>query len=155
MTAKTKIAEKFKIVLRADGLCGALRWLNDRVPYRFTAIFSFEGDTLHNICLIDKENPKVSNCSDQPILQSYCMYIHRSGLVFSVEDSLLDSRVHSHPKRRSVQCYYGIPLFGPTGKVSGTLCHFDSMPVRVTEEVATALDDLATLIAEAVFKNEN
>ena len=34
----------------------------------------------------------------------------------------------------------------------GTVCHFDSMPVRVTEDVATVLDDLAPLITEAAFK---
>jgi hypothetical protein len=30
-------------------------------------------------------------------------------------------------------------------------CHFDSMHVPVTEEVAAALDDVATLISEAAF----
>jgi len=33
----------------------------------------------------------------------------------------------------------------------GTVCHFDSMPMHVTEEVAIALDDLASFIAEAAF----
>jgi hypothetical protein len=33
----------------------------------------------------------------------------------------------------------------------GTVCHFDGMHVRVTEEVATALDDVAPLISEAAF----
>jgi hypothetical protein len=33
----------------------------------------------------------------------------------------------------------------------GTVCHFDSMPVQVTQEVATALDDFAALIFEAAF----
>ena len=140
------------MVLLADGLSGAMRWLNERVPYRFTAIFSFEGDVLHNICLIDKQNPSVPKLSDQPISQSYCMYIQASGRDFTVEDSMRDGRVESHAKRRNVQCYYGIPLFDPTGKMVGTVCHFDSMPIRVTEEIATVLDDLAPLIAEAAFK---
>jgi hypothetical protein len=61
-------------------------------------------------------------------------------------------RVAGHPKRLNVQCYYGIPLFGSTGEVLGTVCHFDNMPVRVTEDVATVLDDLAPSIAEAAFK---
>jgi hypothetical protein len=56
-----------------------------------------------------------------------------------------------HPKRENVQCYYGIPLFDAKGKILGTVCHFDGTPVRVTEEVALALDDLAPLIAEAAF----
>jgi hypothetical protein len=50
-----------------------------------------------------------------------------------------------------VQCYYGIPLFGSEGKILGTVCHFDNTPVRATDDVATVLDDLAPLIAEAAF----
>lgn len=147
----TGIAEKFKTTLKADGLGAAMRWLNDRVPYRYTAIFALEGEMLRNICLIDKDNSNITHCSDQPITESYCMYIYRSRERFSVEQALLDKRVEEHPKRRSVQCYYGIPLFGSKGEMLGTVCHFDSMPLRVTEEIAEALDDLAPLIAEAAF----
>src|ERR1700680_3834492 len=146
------IAGEFKTVLKAHGLWAAMRWLNDRVPYRFTAIFAFDADMLRNICMVDKENEKITNCYDQPITESYCMYIYRSAQRFSVEEASRDMRVAAHPKRRNVQCYYGIPLFGSTGEMLGTVCHFDSMPVRVTEDVATVLDDLAPLIAEAAFK---
>lgn len=145
------IAGKFKIALEADGLWAAMRWLNDRVPYRFTAIFAFDGDMLRNICLIDKENQNITNCSDQPITESYCMYVHHSGEPFGVEEASRDRRVAVHPKRQNVQSYYGIPLFGSKGEMLGTVCHFDSIPVRVTDEVATALDDLAALIADAAF----
>jgi hypothetical protein len=147
----TAIAEKFKTTLKADGLEAAMRWLNDRVPYRYTAIFAFDGEMLRNICLIDKDNSKITNCSDQTITESYCMYIRRSRERFTVEHALLDKRVEEHPKRRSVQCYYRIPLFGTKGQMLGTVCHFDSMPVRVTEEIAEALDDLAPSIVEAAF----
>lgn len=84
-------------------------------------------------------------------LHNYCMYIHRSGEPFGVDEASLDERVALHPKRQSVQCYCGIPLFGSKGKILGTVCHFDSMPVRVTEDVATVLDDLAPLIVAAAF----
>lgn len=139
------------MTLEADGLWGAMRWFNDRVPYRFTAIFAFDGDMLRRICLIDKQNHGITKCSDQPITASYCLQVPRSGERFSVEEASLDRRVAGHPKRQNVRCYYGIPLFDSKGKMLGTVCHFDSMPVRVTEEVATALDDLAPLIADAAF----
>jgi GAF domain-containing protein len=145
------IAENFKTTLKADGLGAAMRWLNDRVPYRYTAIFAFDGEMLRNICLVDKDNSNITHCSDQPITESYCMYIHRSHERFNVEHALQDERVEGHPKQQSFQCYYGIPLFGSKGKMLGTVCHFDNMPVRVTEEIAEALDDLAPLIAEAAF----
>lgn len=145
------LVEIFKTTMKADGLCAAMRCLNDRVPYRFTAIFAFEGDMLRNICLVDKENSDITHCGDQPVTDSYCIYIHRSGERFSVDDAMRDGRVEGHPKRSSYQCYYGIPLFGANGKLRGTVCHFDSAPVRVTGDVVTALDDLAPCIAAAAF----
>src|ERR1700685_1928715 len=106
----SNILAEFNTTLQADGLRAAMRWLNDRVPYRFTAIFAFDGDMLRNVCLIDKENKSISTCSDQSITESYCMYVHRSHKRFSVQETLLDSRVATHPKRTTVQCYYGITL---------------------------------------------
>lgn len=146
------LGEKFKTTIKADGLWAAMRWLNDKVPYRYTAIFAFEGDTLRNLCLVDKENANITRCADQPITDSYCIYIHRSGERFSVEESLLDGRVEAHPKRRGYQCYYGLPLFGSDGKLLGTVCHFNITPIHVTDEVVTDLDNLAPTIAEAAFR---
>jgi GAF domain-containing protein len=147
----TETIKRFEATLRADGLLAAMRWLNGQVPYRYSAVFGFDGDRLHNICLIDKENPHISKCPDQPITDSYCMYIQRSGDRFSVETALKDARVEGHPKQRSFQCYYGIPLYGPNGQMLGTVCHFDGLPVRVTEEIASALDEVGPLIADAAF----
>ena len=113
----SSIAGKFKMTLEADGLWAAMRWLNDRVPYRFTAIFAFDRDMLRNICMIDKQNQNITKCSDQPITESYCLYVRRSGERFSVEEAPLDGRVAGHPKRQSFQCYYGIPLFSSKGKM--------------------------------------
>jgi GAF domain-containing protein len=128
-----------------------MRWLNAQIPYRYTAIFAFDGDLLRNVCLVDKEDPAVARCEDQPITNSYCIYIHRSRERFSVEDAASDERVQDHPKLRSYQCYYGVPLFGSDGKLVGTVCHFDVSPRRVTAGVVSALDDLAPFIALAVF----
>ena len=116
------LAEKFKATIKAAGLWAAMRWPNDGVPYRFTAFFAFDGDMLRNICLVDKENASITRCADQPITDSYCIYIHRTGERFSVEEAMRDSRVEGHPKRRSYPCYYGIPLSGPrqTRRPSGS-----------------------------------
>lgn len=145
------LADRFNAIIQADGLLGAMRWLNRRTPYRFTAIFAFQGEVLRNICLVDKEDSNVTHCPDQPIVDSYCIYIHRSGERFSVEDSLLDSRVEGHPKRPSFHCYYGIPLTGPDGHLLGTVCHFNSAPVPVTGDVVDSLDELAGVITDAAF----
>jgi GAF domain-containing protein len=150
----TAFAETFKATVLNEGLWAAMRWLNAGVSYRFTAIFAFEGDSLHNICLIDKEDPKITHCADQPILESYCTYIHRSRTRFGVENSIADVRVEGHPKRQNYQSYYGIPLVGADGKLLGTVCHFDRSPMPVSDAVATGLDDLAPLITEAAFSKK-
>ena len=143
--------ESFTKTLEVDGVVAALRWLNDRVAYRFTAIFAFEGDMLRNVCLVDKQNSETDHCSDQPITESYCIYIHRSGESFGVEHATIDARVAGHSKRRSYQCYYGIPLVDGGGRLRGTVCHFDPAPIHLTEDVVSILDDLAPLISQAVF----
>jgi GAF domain-containing protein len=140
--------EKFRETFQQEGLWTALRWLNEQAPYRFTAVFRFDRDMLRNVCLVDKQNAHVRRGPDQPITDSYCIYIHRTGERFCLEGSLTDSRVERHPKRRHYQCYYGVPLFDRDNRLIGTVCHFDTEPVKVTDSVVTTLDDLAELIAE-------
>jgi hypothetical protein len=144
-------ADRFRAAIVADGLWAAMRSLNAMSRYRFTAVFAFEGDLLRNLCLVDKEDKNVKTCADQPITESYCIFIQRSGERFSVEHALQDMRVDRHPKQRDYQCYYGIPLLGRNGKLLGTVCHFDKDAVPVSGDVVTALDDLAPVIAEAAF----
>jgi hypothetical protein len=55
------------MTLEADGLWAGLRWLNDRVPYGFTAIFAFDGDTLRNICLPVRTSLRRARCVSSQI----------------------------------------------------------------------------------------
>lgn len=144
-------AERFRATIAAEGLWAAMRSLNAVSLYRFTAVFAFEGDSLRNVCLVDKEDANIKTCADQSITESYCIFVQRSGKPFSVEHALQDERVNGHPKQPSYQCYYGIPLIGRDGKLLGTVCHFDKEAVPVSGDVVMALDDLAPVIAEAAF----
>jgi hypothetical protein len=144
-------AERFRATIAAEGLWAAMRSLNAISPYRFTAVFSFDGDLLRNLCLVDKEDANVKSCADQSITESYCIFVQRSRAPFSVERAMQDERVDGHPKQPSYQCYYGIPLVGRDGKLLGTVCHFDQETVPVSGDVVMALDDLAGVIAEAAF----
>ncbi len=145
------VVNTFKSHLRDSGLLSAMRWLNGTVPYRFSAIFGFDGDTLTNVCLVDKGDPAVTQCSSQPITESYCVYIQRSAKQFVVENSLNDDRVSAHPKQSSFHSYYGVPLFSESGKMLGTVCHFDFAAMRPTAAVAEILDELAPIIATSAF----
>jgi GAF domain-containing protein len=147
----TRSEERFRATIAAGGLWAAMRSLNAPSPYRFTAIFGFDGDLLRNVCLVDKEDSTVKSCADQPITESYCIFVQRSAKAFSVDYALRDNRVNGHPKQRSYQCYYGIPLVGLHGKLLGTVCHFDKEAAPVSGDVVMTLDDLAPVIAEAAF----
>lgn len=149
------LSQQFDAKLRSEGLWSAMRWVNAQVPYRFTAIFRFDGDMLRNVYLVDKLNPEITSCADQPIADSYCIYIRRASKTFSVEQALTDVRVADHPKRQSYQCYYGIPLFDRENRMLGTVCHFDTEPIRVTETVVSTLEVLGPSISEAAFQRSS
>jgi hypothetical protein len=44
------------------------------------------------------------------------------------------------------------PLIDSDGRLLGTVCHFNDVPVPLTDNVVTALDDLAPIIAKAAFQ---
>src|SRR5688572_1254076 len=88
-----KVLEQFKTALNPAELWDALRFLNASAPYRFSAIFRFDGDMLRSVCLVDKEDPSVRICEDLPIADSYCVYIHRTANSFAVEYAEGDRRV--------------------------------------------------------------
>lgn len=143
--------QQFRATLTEDGLWGAMRWLNSTVPYRYSAIFAFDGDTLKNVCLIDKATPSVRQCDSQPISDSYCVYIHRAPAAFALEDAAGDVRVDGHPKQQIFQSYYGVPLFDDRGELRGTVCHFDAETRPAPRDMAEILDDIAPHIAAAAF----
>lgn len=145
------LPSEFKAQIIGGGLWSALRCLNSGVPYRYSAVFAFDGDMLRNLCLVDKTDPSVTRCPDQPVIESYCLYVRRSEASFGVTEARVDSRVIGHPKREAFQSYYGVPLYGPGGKMIGTVCHFDTAPRDLTAEIAESLDGVAPLIAEAAF----
>ena len=145
------IASVFRSLVESKGLSAAMRQLNDDSPYRFSAVFAFDGDLLHNVCFIDKLNPAAGLCADQSIRDSYCVYVQRARERFAVEDARDDLRVTGHSKRDLFYCYYGVPLLGSDGELLGTACHFDERSIAVPAQVADALDSAAPFISEAAF----
>jgi GAF domain-containing protein len=144
----------FRQLLRTEGVRAALRFLNSISTHRFTALFRFEGDTLRNLHLIDRDNPQVERCPDLPVLKSYCVYVRDSAKPFLMDDSLHDERVEGHPKRKVVQSYCGVPLIDVDGTLFGTICHFDFKPIPFTQDEAFLLDEVAPLLIQAIRTTE-
>ena len=76
---------QFRRTLKSDGLWAGMRYLNRLSPYRYSAVFRFEGAMLRNVCLVDREESAVRNCPEMPVTESYCVYVRESGEEFGVE----------------------------------------------------------------------
>ena len=150
MSVHAKLLSRFREALEEGGLSRAMRFLNQSVAYRFSAVYVFSGGTLRNICLIDKLESEVSKSDDIPIEESYCVFIRRSAKPFSVNDSLNDPRVDGHSKQQIIHSYYGLPLMGAAGQLVGTVCHFDYDTRPLVEETVDFLDAVAPLIVDAL-----
>jgi GAF domain-containing protein len=150
MSVNAKLLFRFREALDEGGLPRAIRFLNQTVAYRFSAVYVFSGGTLRNICLVDKFESEVSKSDDIPVEESYCVFIRRTAKPFSVFDSLSDPRVDGHSKQQIIHSYYGLPLIGEAGQLLGTVCHFDYDTRPLAEETVDFLDAVAPLIVDAL-----
>jgi GAF domain-containing protein len=144
----------FREILEHAGIRPALQFLNSRSSHRFTALFRFEGGTLRNLHLIDRDDPTVERTPDQPVLESYCVYVRSTARAFRTEDSLSDPRIEGHPKQQRVRSYCGVPLVQEDGTLFGTLCHFDYDAILYSEEEVFLLDAAAPLLIKALLQTE-
>ena len=119
---------QFRLAFDTDGLYGALRYLNARTTFRYTAVYRLDGQMMRNIHLYDRrgENP-ISLC-EVPLGDSFCQFVMRdSG--FNTVNSANDARLLGHPYQGVMNSYFGLPLSRKPGTIYGTLCHFDVEPM--------------------------
>ncbi|MEP6992816.1 MAG: GAF domain-containing protein [bacterium] len=145
---------RFRAMLSEEGIRPALEFLNGISVHRFTAVFMFDGGTLRNLHLIDREDRSVERCPDLPVLDSYCLYVRDTARQFMTEHALKDARVDGHPKQKVVQSYCGYPLQDMRGELIGTICHFDYAPVPFDEQEVYLLEQVGPLLAEAISEME-
>ena len=68
-------------ILKLQGLNAALKFLNERVAHRFTAIYRLDKDDLQMVELIDKNNePATAPMPRVPFSQSFCEVAVRDGI---------------------------------------------------------------------------
>ena len=154
MPTRSEHQERFRTILGTLGVRAALRYLNGVSPHRFTALFRFEGGILRNLYLIDKLDPTVERCPDQPVLESYCVYVRDTGRTFLTGDAARDERVRGHPKQATVRSYCGVPLLAPDRGLIGTICHFDFDPVPFAAEDVFLLEEVEPHLVQAVLAGE-
>jgi GAF domain-containing protein len=147
----SEIVRTFERTLQEQGLFGALRYLNSTTEYRFTGIYRFEPDWVRSILLFDRGNPHLQVGKDVPFLDSYCMLTAQDGDACTIEDSQSDPRLLQHAARDSVLSYYAVHLMNPEGRSWGTLCHFDFIPRRVTDEMRQVFEAVRPAIQRALW----
>lgn len=139
---------QLRTVLLRDGIRAAVIFLNGLTAFRFTALYRFDQDTLHNLCFYDRENPTVESSPDIPVLASYCVFVRELKDKFATADSLRDERVRDHPKQRVVHAYCGVPLVDRMGNMFGTICHFNIEPTPTREADIELMEAMGQLIKE-------
>lgn len=129
-TATRQRQPSFRDILFRQGLHAALAFLNGRAGFRFTGVYRFDGATLRNVCLFDREAPQQHVGGDTPLAQTYCGITGAGGDCLQVVDGRIDARF-PWMQRDAVIAYCGLPVFEPRGEVIGTLCHFDVRACQV------------------------
>lgn len=146
----SKEVEEVQRLLDARGLHAALRYLNERTPYRFTGLYRFEGDTLRSVALFDRWSPETLTGADAPTGQTFCAIVRDAGDSLAVMDGRVDVRfpwMTANP----VACYCGVLLRDKQGAPAGTLCHFDLQRCEPPTSEFDLLRQLRELFAQFVI----
>ena len=134
--------EQFEEAMERGGVHGALEFLNARSPYRYTAIYRFEGEMVRNLYFFDRLGTASSDPSPVPMGDTFCQFVGAPG-TFSTGNSLEDSRLDEHPKREELKSYFGLPLSRNPGTLFGSLCHFDVLPQSIADDEIPFLESIA------------
>ena len=125
--------------------------LNARTRFRFTGLYRVEPPILRNLVLFDRENPQLRAGGVCCALDdTYCALVASGGAPFTTADAPNDPRLTAHAARTSVLSYVGVPVRGPSGRVEGTLCHFDARPRLAPAGEMAVLEAVAALLSDAL-----
>ena len=112
----------------------AMRFLNHRIPHRYTAIYHLEHGLMRAIYLYDKQNELVPEyLAVVPLEGSLCHLVINDG-VFRTDDSAHDHRLDGNRFQGVIGSYCGLPLLDNRSELFGTLCHFDLDNYILSEE---------------------
>jgi GAF domain-containing protein len=145
-----ELAVRIEEILADRGVQDALGWLNARTDHRFTGVYRLDPPLLRSVRLFDRENPLLEVGSDAPMSETYCSITGAGESPFVVADALEDPALEGHPARDATRSYCGVPLRDRSGRVIGTLCHFDLGPRPVPEAEIPVMETAAALLYAAL-----
>lgn len=139
---------EFRVAL-ADGLHAALRYLNSRTPHRYTGVYRYQGEMLHNVALFDPYEPEKQRGADIPMADAYCSNVGRNREPLEFADAKSDGRF-PYLAGSPVVSYSGVLISSPEGVPYGTLCHYDEQRCETRASDIPLLQAVAPLIYEAL-----
>lgn len=128
-------------LLANRGVVPALAMLNDRTPFRFTAIYKLNGEVMHAAHAFDRESEYRSWLKVVPLGKSFCQHAVEQG-EFVTSHASKDQRLASRPYAGMVESYYGRVLTKEGGAPYGTFIHFDLEPRSIPAEEIHFLRDV-------------
>jgi GAF domain-containing protein len=93
-------------------------------------VYVFDSKVLRNVALFDRWQPSSEKGANAPVDETFCAIVGRTDALLEVVDGRSDARF-PHMRANAVQSYCGAPIRDESGRVVGTLCHFDLMPCQV------------------------
>ncbi|MDI3381886.1 guanylate cyclase [Xenophilus aerolatus] len=145
--------DPLRTALQREGLAGGLRFLNARVPHRYTAAYRVHQDTLVNLDLFDKAGEvRPEFLASVPFEDSFCQFVLRDGQ-FRTECTAQDARLDGHRYQGVMGAYHGVPLVDDHGGLFGTLCHFDTAERTLSDEEFAFLQKAARLMSAVVTRH--
>ncbi|MEO5580640.1 MAG: GAF domain-containing protein [Gemmatimonadaceae bacterium] len=146
----TQVVEELERIVTSKGMHAGLEFLNRRSSHRFSGVYRFDVADLRNLYLYDRENPTLQLGTDQPLHETYCSIVGRTGQTFYTSDARTDARTADHPARESVISYCGALLSGPDGPF-GSLCNFDLIPRPTTPSEILVLEAAAPVVMATII----
>jgi len=142
-----QVVNTFSHILKAQGLAGALAFLNGTVPLRYTAVHRYAGLLVKSVGFHDATGEsRPPFLSAMPLDKSFAQYI-KPGTPFRTDDSSKDPRLVARVHERVIFSYHGTALVTPTGHSWGVLCHFDFAPIPLSDSAFQVLESVAPIVA--------
>jgi GAF domain-containing protein len=132
-------------VLDAHGLTAGLRFLNARVPHRYTAAYRLSEEYLRRLSFVDKEGGLGLATADVPFKDSFCELAVTEGRLV-VTDSPADARLRGRANPFMVRSYVGLPLSKGPGSLYGTFCHYDTCAHPLSDDELVFLEQASQLL---------
>lgn len=134
----------FQDLLHRQGVHAALNYLNSRTPHRYTGIFRFDGPTLRNEALFDRNQLHVTQSEPVPLAVTYCSLVGRQQAPLQILDAATDLQAQAIDT--PVVSYCGVLIRDAQGMPYGTLCHYDLQRCQERTADLPLLEAAATLL---------